>query len=77
MKKSVIVAVALMCAASLFVSCDKKSGKNRNKNYITVDKKYITGKCPSASIDLGIKVIETIFSKELSQKVYNAIFGIE
>ena len=56
---------------------DKKSGKNRNKNYITVDKKYITGKCPSASIDLGIKVIETIFSKELSQKVYKAIFGIE
>ena len=27
MKKSVIVAVALMCAASLFVSCAKKSGK--------------------------------------------------
>ena len=27
MKKSVIVAVALMCAASLFMSCSKKAAK--------------------------------------------------
>lgn len=53
------------------------SGKNRTKEYICVDGKYITGKCPSASINLGIKVIETIFGAELAQKVYNEVFGIE
>ena len=53
------------------------SGKNRNQNYVSVDGKYITGKCPSAAVDLGIKVIEVLYGKELSQKAYNVLYGIE
>ena len=56
---------------------DNISGPNRNKNYVTVDGKYITGKCPSASIDLAIKTIEVLFNKELATSVYNAVYGIE
>ena len=55
------------------IICDN----NRNKTYVSVDNKYITGKCPSAAIDLGIKVIEVVFGKELSLKVYNEVYGIE
>ncbi len=53
------------------------AGINRNKNYVTVDGKYITGKCPSASIDLGLKVIEVLFGSELAQSVHKGIYGIE
>ena len=53
------------------------SGKNRNKNYVSVDGKYITGKCPSASIDLGLKVIEILYGKELAQKTHDELYGIE
>lgn len=56
---------------------DNISGPNRNKNYVTVDGKYITGKCPSASIDLAIKTIEILFNKELATSVYNVVYGIE
>ena len=53
------------------------SGKNRNKEYVTVDNKYITGKCPSAAIDLGIKVIEILYGKDIANKAYNGLYGIE
>lgn len=53
------------------------SGKNRNKDFITVDEKYITGKCPSSAIDLGLKVIEVLYGKDLSNNIYKGLYGIE
>lgn len=53
------------------------SGKNRDKEYVTIDGKYITGKCPSASIDLAIKVAEIVFNKDTSNNIYKEVYGIE
>lgn len=53
------------------------SSQKRSKNYIIADGKYITGKCPSTSIDLGIKVIEILYGKELATQAYNQLYGIE
>ena len=51
--------------------------QKRTKEYINVDGKYITGKCPSAAIDLGIKVIEILYGKELANKAYYGLYGLE
>lgn len=53
------------------------ASNKRSKNYIVVDGKYITGKCPSASIDLGIKAIELLFGKDLAIQAYQQLYGIE
>ncbi len=60
MKKSVIVAVALMCAASLFVSCAKKSGKKAGGAI----KIGIINNPPSESgyRAANVKDMETVFS---------------
>ncbi len=55
----------------------KISGNKRSKEYITVDGKYITGKCPSAAIDLGIKVIEILYGKDLARKAHYGLYGLE
>lgn len=53
------------------------SSQKRTKEYINVDGKYITGKCPSAAIDLGIKVIEILYGKELANKAHYGLYGLE
>lgn len=55
----------------------KISSPKRTSNYVSVDGKYISGKCPSASIDLALKVLEIVFSKEISEKVYCEVYAIE
>ncbi len=50
--------------------------KNRSANAITmVDGKFITGRGPSASIELGLKVIKIMISKEKSKKVKAKLFA--
>lgn len=53
------------------------ASNKRSKKYIIVDGKYITGKCPSAAIDLGIKAIEVLFGKDLALQAYQSLYGIE
>lgn len=53
------------------------SGQKRTKEYVNVDGKYITGKCPSAAIDLGIKVIEVLYGKDLANKAHYGLYGLE
>ena len=60
MKKSVVVAVALMCVASLFVSCAKKSGKKAGgaiKIGIINNPPSESGYCAA-----NVKDMETVFS---------------
>lgn len=61
MKKSVIVAVALMCLASLFISCSKKSAKKDDGSI----KVGIINNPPSESgyRAANVKDFETVFSK--------------
>lgn len=54
-----------------------KCGINRTVEYVSVDGKYISGKCPSSAIELAIKVIEQLYDKDLALNVYNAVYGIE
>lgn len=53
------------------------SGENRNSEFVSVDGKYITGKCPSASVDLAIQVVKTLWGAELAKNVYNIVYGVE
>lgn len=75
-----------LCEAKLL--CDKEyvsypidgidsfACKKRNKNAtISVDGKYITGRGPAYSIELGLKVIEVLISKEKSIKVRSGLFA--
>lgn len=55
---------------------DGKSCPNRQQDYITmVDGKYITGRGPASSLELGLKVIEIMISKEKSEKVRARLFA--
>ena len=75
-----------LCDAKLL--CDKKyasypiegiensSSAKRDKTAITiVDGKYITGRGPSSSLELGLKVIEVLISKEKSNYVRSQLFA--
>lgn len=55
---------------------EKNATKLRQKDKnVVVDGKYISGRCPSASIELGLKVIEIIYGKELSDDVWLKLNG--
>ena len=68
--------------------CDKKytsypiqgvensSSTKRDKTAVTIiDGKYITGRGPSASLELGLRVIEVLISKEKSDHVRSLLFA--
>ncbi|MGL5617913.1 MAG: DJ-1/PfpI family protein [Metamycoplasmataceae bacterium] len=55
---------------------DSKSSPLRQKNdHVMVDGKYITGRGPGASIELGLKALEIMLSKEKSRKVREMLFA--
>ncbi len=75
-----------ICDAKLL--CDKKyssypiegielkaCSNRENQAPITVDGKYITGRGPSSSLELGLKVIEILISKNKSDEVRARLFA--
>ncbi|MGL5732584.1 MAG: DJ-1/PfpI family protein [Metamycoplasmataceae bacterium] len=55
---------------------DSKSSSLRQKNdQVMVDGKYITGRGPGASIELGLKALEIMLSKEKSEKARAMLFA--
>lgn len=55
---------------------EKSSSDKRDQKAVTmVDGKYITGRGPSSSIELGLKVIEIMISKDESEKVRARLFA--
>lgn len=75
-----------LCEAKLL--CDKKyasypieniessSCEKRDKSAITmIDGKYITGRGPASGLELGLLVIKTLVSKEVSDKVRATLFA--
>jgi 4-methyl-5(b-hydroxyethyl)-thiazole monophosphate biosynthesis len=49
--------------------------QRENNSMITVDGKYITGRGPSSSLELGLKVIEILISKSKSEEVRAGLFA--
>lgn len=55
---------------------EKTATNLRQKNNKTcVDGKYITGNCPASSIEFGLVVLETLYGKEIRDKVWCRISG--
>ncbi|MGL5205818.1 MAG: DJ-1/PfpI family protein [Metamycoplasmataceae bacterium] len=55
---------------------DSRASSLRQKNdSVIVDGKYITGRGPAASIELGLKTLEVMISKEKSDKVRAMLFA--
>ncbi|MGL6125440.1 MAG: DJ-1/PfpI family protein [Metamycoplasmataceae bacterium] len=53
----------------------KSSSLRQENDSIMVDGKYITGRGPASSLELGLKVIEIIISKTKSEKVRQGLFA--
>ncbi|MBN4089295.1 DJ-1/PfpI family protein [Mycoplasma enhydrae] len=46
------------------ISSNFKEGLKRNKNDVTVDKKIVTGRCPSASLEFALEILKLLFDAD-------------